>query len=114
MSCVDSWVMLGTLKPFCCSRLPTEFSRPYCAVPLRTETVTVRGEIFGFLACRIVALVTGTSFRKSWKIVLSSGWVHSTLAVSVGTTSWRGELGRVKNVTWLAGRFRAPGARAHR
>ena len=48
------------------------------------------GEILGFLACCTVALLTGMSFRKSWKIVLSTGWVHITLAVSVGTTSWRG------------------------
>jgi hypothetical protein len=35
-------------------------------------------------------LLAGTSSRKDWKISLSCGWVHSTLAVSVGTTSDRG------------------------
>ena len=82
--------MLVTLKPFCVSRRPTEFCSPYWAVPLRTETETVCGDILGFLACWTVALLTGMSSRKSWKILLSTGWVHITLAVSVGTTSWRG------------------------
>jgi hypothetical protein len=35
-------------------------------------------------------LLAGTSSRKDAKIWLSWGWVHSTLAVSVGTTSERG------------------------
>ena len=34
--------------------------------------------------------LAGTSSRKVWKILLSSGWVHSTLAVSAGSTSDRG------------------------
>ena len=34
--------------------------------------------------------LAGTSFRNDWKISLSCGWVHSTLAVSDGTTSDRG------------------------
>src|SRR5450755_2856543 len=35
-------------------------------------------------------LLAGTSLRKDRKIWLSCGWFHSTLAVSVGTTSERG------------------------
>lgn len=34
--------------------------------------------------------LAGTSSRNDWKIWLSSGCVHSTLAVSVGTASDRG------------------------
>jgi hypothetical protein len=34
--------------------------------------------------------LAGTSLRNDWKISLSSGCVHSTLAVSDGTTSERG------------------------
>ena len=35
-------------------------------------------------------VLAGVSLRNEVKIWLSSGWVHSTLAVSVGTTSDRG------------------------
>src|ERR1700759_3124492 len=58
--------------------------------------------------------LAGTSSRKVWKILLSSGWVHSTLAVSAGSTSERGEVGRVKNATLLDGRLRRLEARLYR
>jgi hypothetical protein len=55
--------------------------------------------------------LAGTSSRKVLKIWLSWGWVHSTLAVSVGTTSERGWVGTVKNATLLDGRLRRLEAR---
>src|SRR5215468_4757719 len=48
----------------------------------------------GWVANR--ALLAGTSSRNEAKIWLSPGCVHSTFAVSPGTTSPRGKFGRVK------------------
>ena len=48
-------------------------------------------------------LLAGTSLRNEAKIWLSSGCVHSTFAVSPGTTSPRGKFGSVKNAILLDG-----------
>jgi hypothetical protein len=55
--------------------------------------------------------LAGTSSRKDRKIWLSSGCLHSTLAVSPGTTSERGWVGSVKNATLFDGRSRRLDAR---
>jgi hypothetical protein len=48
-------------------------------------------------------LLAGTSSRNEAKIWLSSGYVHSTFAVSPDTTSPRGKFGRVKNAILSGG-----------
>src|SRR5262249_59285598 len=48
-------------------------------------------------------LVAGTSSRNEAKIWLACGCVHSTFAVSPGTTSPRGKFGRVKNAIFRDG-----------
>src|SRR5262249_27598122 len=52
-------------------------------------------------------LLAGTSSRNEAKIWLSSGCVHSTFAVSPGTTSPRGKFGRVKNAILSGGTSRS-------
>ena len=88
-SVLVSWVSAVTWNPSagggCHGVLQAVLRRP---VAHRDRTLCA--EIFGALAGFSVAPVTGMSLTKSWKIVLSSGWVHSRLAVSVGTTSDRG------------------------
>src|SRR5215469_5515609 len=52
-------------------------------------------------------LLAGTSSRNEAKIWLSSGCVHSTFAVSPGTTWPRGKFGRVKNAILADGTSRS-------
>jgi hypothetical protein len=56
-------------------------------------------------------LLAGTSSRNEAKILLSSGCVHRTLAVSEGTTSERGMFGIVKKAILSDGMPRSDSAR---
>ena len=60
------------------------------------------------------ALLAGTSLLNEAKIWLSSGCVHSTLAVSLGTCSLRGKFGSVKKAILSVGIERSDCPRLYR
>ena len=79
-----------TAAPSCCRIEATLAARPGWPVPLSTVTRTSRAGSRGGLRGLISATGTRASSRNAWKMRLSSGWVHITLARSSGSTRERG------------------------